>query len=158
MNLYEINSKIYECIDHETGEIINDELLTKLEILKDEKIENICLYIKNLEAENLALKNEIDFFTERKKKNENKIKRLSEYVNNILNGENFKTSKVVVNYRKSKSVETNESFINWALENEPHLLIYKEPTPNKTEIKRLLENGVDLKHAKIVEKNNMKIK
>lgn len=158
MNLYEINTKIYECIDHETGEIINDELLTQLEMLKDDKIENICLYIKNLEAENIALKNEIDVFTERKKKNENKIKRLTEYIKNALNGNNFKTSKVMVNYRKSKSVETSDEFINWALENNPSLLIHKEPTPNKTEIKRMLESGSNIKYAKIVENNNMKIK
>lgn len=158
MNLYEINKNIYDCIDHETGEIINDELLTKLEMLKKDKIENICLYIKNLTHENEAIKKEIDIFTERKKINENKINNLSKYLKNILNDENFKTSKVSVNFRKSKAVELDNEFIKIAQLRYPNLLIYKTPTPDKTKIKRFLEEGIDVEHARIVERNNMKIK
>ena len=158
MNLYEINSKILECIDGETGEILNDDLLTQLELLRKDKIEGICLYIKNLEAENVALKNEIDVFTERKRKNETKIKNLTKYVDSVLQGEKFKTSKTEVIYRKSKSVEVDNIFIDWAKEYNPDLLSFKEPTPNKTKIKKLLESGEELEFARIVENNNINIK
>lgn len=158
MNLYEIELKIMECIDEETGEIINDELLTDLENMKKDKIENICLYIKNLQAEGTALKNEIDALTERKKKTENKMNRLTEYLTNVLNGTKFKTSKVEVSYRKSKSIEVHNKFIEWALNENKDLLSFKEPVPNKTKIKALIEEGQDIKYATIKENNNIKIK
>lgn len=46
MNLYEIDSKILECIDMETGELIDAEMLDKLSMERTEKIENVCLWIK----------------------------------------------------------------------------------------------------------------
>lgn len=158
MNLYEINSKILECIDEETGEILNEDLLTQLELLRQDKIEGICLYIKNLEAENVAIKNEIDVFTERRKKNETKIKNLTKYVDSILQGKKFKTSKTEINYRKSKSVEVDNIFVDWAKECNPELLSFKEPTPNKTKIKQLLESGEKLEFARIIDNNNINIK
>lgn len=158
MNLYEINSKILECIDEETGEILNEDLLKELKLLKEDKMESICLYIKNLKAENVALKTEIDNLAERKERNENKIKRLTRYVDRILQGQSFKTPKTTVFYRKSKSIDVDNIFVDWAKENNPDLLSFKEPTPNKTKIKQLLESGEKLEFARIVENNNINIK
>lgn len=63
MNLYGINSQIMEAfeaaVDMETGEIINEaayEALNRLQMEREEKIEGILLWIKNLTADANALK------------------------------------------------------------------------------------------------------
>ena len=58
MKLYEINEQIMACIDNETGEIIDTDKLNELQIAKDEKIENLALWYKDLLAEANALKEE----------------------------------------------------------------------------------------------------
>ena len=59
MTLFEINEQIQKAIelgfDPETGEILDASALEQLQIDRDEKIENICLYIKDLTAEAKAL-------------------------------------------------------------------------------------------------------
>ena len=56
MKLYEINEQILDCIDSETGEVIDPEKLNNLQIAKDEKLENLALWYKDLLAEANALK------------------------------------------------------------------------------------------------------
>ena len=58
MKLYEIDKAILECVDQETGEIIDTEKLSDLQMQKDTKVENIALWIKDLLAEADAIKNE----------------------------------------------------------------------------------------------------
>ena len=43
MKLYEIDQTIMDCIDMESGEIINEELLNNLQMERDAKIENVAL-------------------------------------------------------------------------------------------------------------------
>lgn len=64
-SLYEINSQIEQAwgaaVDPDTGEIINEEALQELEQLgmqREEKLENLALFYKNLSAEAEALKAE----------------------------------------------------------------------------------------------------
>lgn len=64
-NLYEINESIVAAfergIDAETGEILSEkalEELAKLEMERDEKVEGIALWIKNLLADAEVLKKE----------------------------------------------------------------------------------------------------
>ena len=67
MKLYEIDQAIMDCIDMETGEIVNEELLNDLQMERDAKIENVALWIKELKAEAEALKAEKLAFAERQK-------------------------------------------------------------------------------------------
>ena len=50
MNLYEINSQILDCIDQETGEVMDIDRLEELNMAKAEKVDNIACWVKNLEA------------------------------------------------------------------------------------------------------------
>lgn len=43
MTLFEIDGAIMNCVDSETGEIINEEMLDALNMARNEKVENICL-------------------------------------------------------------------------------------------------------------------
>ena len=56
--LYEIDKAILECVDAETGEIIDDKALEELELARDNKIENIACWIKNLKADAESYKKE----------------------------------------------------------------------------------------------------
>lgn len=158
MTLYEINNAIYDCIDEETGEIIDFDMIEALELERNQKIENLGLWYKNLLADSNALKNEIDVLTERKKQADSKAEQIKAWLTDILAGGKFETSKIKMFYRKSKAVDVDEDFIEWAKQNNDELLSYKEPTPNKTAIKTLILSGVELLHAKISEKNNLNIK
>lgn len=64
-SLYQINAQIEQAwsaaVDPETGEIISEEAaqaIEQLSMAREEKIENLALYRKNLTAEAEALKNE----------------------------------------------------------------------------------------------------
>ena len=152
MNLFEINQAIMDCVDTETGEIIDEERLNELQIAEEEKIENIALWIKNLKAEAEALKAEKEAFDKRKKAAENKAESLSKYLTNYLQGNKFKTTKVSISYRKSESLEIDNT------ESIPFDYIEYEPKINKTDLKKAIKEGLEVEGCRIVEKQNIQIK
>ena len=158
MNIYEIEQEILSCVDEETGEIIDIEKLESLQLEKENKIESIGLWYKNLVSDAAALKSEIDTLLERKKKAESKAEQLKLLLGNILGGGKFETPKIAMFYRRSKAVECDDDFISWAQENADELLTYKPPVPNKAAIKDALFSGMDVKYAGITERNNLVIK
>ena len=87
MNLYKIETEILECIDEETGEIFDEERFAKLQLSREEKIENTVLWIKNLKSDNVALKSEEEALAKRRKSNENLLKSLQNYLSDALHGE-----------------------------------------------------------------------
>ena len=58
MNIYEIEQAITDLVDPETGEITDFEALDALSMARDEKIENVALWTKNLNAEAKAIREE----------------------------------------------------------------------------------------------------
>lgn len=159
MTLYEIDNAILECVDGETGEIIDFERLEELGLQRDLKIENIALWFKNLRAEAEALKKEIDELTKRKKEAENKMEQLSAKLYEALDGNKFKTPKVSVSYRNSKAVEVDDDFIRFAMDNGlDDLLRYELPEPNKSAISEALKNGDVIPHAELVQRVSVVIR
>ena len=75
-SLYEIEEQILNCVDLETGEIIDEEALANLSMERDTKVENIALWIKNLLAEAKMVKEEKDNLANRQKVCENKAESL----------------------------------------------------------------------------------
>lgn len=153
MKLYEIEQEIMSCVDMETGEIVDFEKLEQLEMQRDEKIENICLWIKNLTADAAALKVEKDAFAERQKTAENKAAKLKEFLTRYLDGNKFETAKAKVSFRKSESIEISD----FASIPEQYLK-YKEPEADKTAIKSAIKSGVEVAGAQLVQKQNIQIK
>ena len=100
MTLYEINEAILNCVDEETGEIIDMEKLDNLQLAFDEKVEGLACWVKELLAEAEAVKKEKDTLANRQKTLENKASSVKNFLSSILNGQKFKTSKVVISYRK----------------------------------------------------------
>ena len=157
MTLYEINAAILSLIDDETGEVLDYERFIELNMAKDEKIENIGLWIKDLKAEASALKEEKDALAKRQRSAENKAERLTNYLAMMLDGAKFKTPRLSVSYRTSKAVEVEDNFLAWAKENRQDLLSYKEPEVSKSAIKDAITNGEEIPYAEIIEKRSVQI-
>lgn len=153
MKLYEIDNAIMDCVDMETGEIIDIERLSSLQMERDQKIEGIGCWIKNLLADAKALKEEKDNLAARQKAAENKAASLKAYLSSYLNGEKFKTAKVAISYRKSDSVDIAEGAVI-----PKEYLKYSEPTPDKIGLKAALKSGEKFHGISLVTSNNIQIK
>lgn len=140
-------------IDEETGEVLNADELDNLQMARDEKIEGICLWIKNLKADAAAYKAEKDSFAKKQKAAENKAEALRNYIQYILAGEKFKTNRVAISYRKSDQIECPDIA---AVDDD--YLRYKEPELDKAKIKEALKNGIKVKGCTLVERQNMQIR
>ena len=160
MNLYEIDQKMMEAfaaaVDPETGEIVDEEMkytFDKLALDRDRKIENICLFIKNLRAEAAALKAEKEAFAAREKASENKAESLPRYLKGYLNGEPFKSTRATVSWRKTKSVKIEDLGMISAT-----YLTWPDPVPNKMKIRKVLEAGRLVPGAELVENQSMTVR
>lgn len=154
MTLYEIDQQIMSCVDMDTGEIVDMDKLSELQIERETKLENIALWIKNLKAEEAALKAEKDAFAEREKQTKAKREKLSEWLTGALNGEKMSTSKVSISFRKSESVKISD------IDAIPMNYIVETITesPDKVAIKAALKNGLDVPGCELELKNNISIK
>ena len=149
MTIYEINEGILNCIDPETGEIIDIDKLNELELERDAKIENVACWIKELKAEAEAIKAEKLALAERQKVAENKAESLKKWLAFALNGEKFKTAKCSVSFRKSEVVEITDEGLSNLMKEHDELLTYKAPEPNKKAIKDALKDGLSVQGVRL---------
>ena len=153
MNLYEIENRILECVDEETGELFDVDRFEELNLERNTKIESICLWIKNLNSEIEALKAEKQAFAERQKRAENKAESLKRYISTYLNGQRFESAKVSVSFRKSEPLEISENAVI-----PEEYLKHKEPDIDKAGLKKAIKEGQVFDGISIVEKLNIQIK
>ena len=158
MTIYEIDQAIMECVDLETGEIIDTEQLDKLQIERDTKLENVACWIKELKAEAEALKAEKQALAERQKVAENKMESLKKWLAYALQGEKFKTPKCAISFRKSEAVEVTDEGLNNLMKEHDELLTYKAPEPNKTAIKQAIKDGLNVAGVQLVQNTSTIIK
>lgn len=159
MTIYEINEQILNCIDLETGEIIDIDKLNELELERDAKIENVACWIKELKAEAEAIKAEKLALAERQKVAENKAESLKKWLAYALDGQKFKTPKCAISFRKSEAVEvTEEGLENLMKCGKDELLTYKSPEPNKKAIKDALKDGLSVEGVQLVQNTSTIIK
>jgi hypothetical protein len=153
MKLYEIDQAILNCIDLETGEIIDTEQLDKLTMEREAKLENVACWIKELKAEVEALKAEKMAFAKRQQVAENKMESLKKYLAYALDGQAFKTVRASVTFRKSQAVEIADIY-----KLDENYLRYKEPEADKTAIKEAIKQGKTVAGATLVENTSVIIK
>ena len=151
MTIYEIDQAIMECVDLETGEIIDTEQLDRLQMEREKKLENVACWIKDLKAEAEALKNEKQALAERQRVAENKAESLKKWLAYALQGEKFKTPKCAISFRKSEAVEVTDEGLNNLMKEHDELLTYKAPEPNKTAIKQALKDGLNVAGVQLVQ-------
>ena len=142
-------------VDAETGEFFTKEALDELLMARFEKTENCLLFVKNMEAEAVAIKEEVERLTARMKSCKAKADRARDYVEAMLAGEKFKTPKVEVSYIRSKKVEINidERELDDRFLRKKYTL-----EADKKALKEAIEAGEEIKGVTLVEKQNMKIK
>ena len=151
MKLYEIDNAILDCIDLETGEVIDTERLDALNMERDVKIENVVLWIKDLKAEAEAIKAEKLALAERQKITENKAESLKKWVAYALGGQKFSTAKCAVSFRNTESVEVTEEGLEALMKEHDELLTYKAPEPNKKAIKDAIKDGLSVAGVQLVQ-------
>lgn len=152
-SLYDIDTRLYSLLDEETGEITDIEAFEKIQLEREDKIESIALWVKNLKADAEALKAEKLAFAERQKAAEKKIDSLKHLLSDALGGQNFKTARVALSFRKSSEVQIDD-----IEELSDEYLRYKVPEPDKTAIKAAINEGKEVAGAKLVSKVNLQIK
>ena len=154
--LYEIMNEIENFdfeIDEETGEILNFDALDRLQVARDVKIENLCLWVKNLKSDADAYKAEKESFAKKQKQAENRATSLHNFIQTVLNGENFKTDRVTVSYRKSEAIELEDKICV-----PDKYFVPQEPKLDKTGLKKAIKAGEEFGGVHLVERQNMSIK
>ena len=162
MTLYEIDNAIREVLesaaDPETGELVDEELLEQYDKLimdRDQKVENIGLYIKNLEADAAAIKAEAKNLTARAKAAENKAEHLRNYLQFCLDGQKFQSPRLSVSFRRSQKVEVDQ---NRLFEIPDDYLRHKDPEVDKKRVSEALKAGEDIPGCTLVDSVSMIIK
>lgn len=153
-NLYEIDQAIMSCVDMETGELIDPERLEALQMERDQKIEGVALWVKNLQSDALAFKAEKDAFAKREADASKKAEQLKEWLAEALGGQKFSTGKCAVSFRKSSRVEVLD------IESVPKELlnVSTTATPNKDAIRALLNAGKEVSGCCLMKTLNTQIK
>ena len=152
--LYQIDNAIMECVDLETGEIIDEEKLAALQIERNEKIEGVALWYKNLLSDAEQYEKEKKHFEQLQKQAERKAENLKMYLRTALAGEKFKTTKVNISYRTSKKVIVNDV----SQLDEMYLKPPKEREADKTALKNALVAGECIPGVYLEENKNISIK
>ena len=160
--LYEIDAAILECVDMETGEIFDPEKLDALQMERNQKLEGVALWVKDLKAEAAAVKEEADKLNARKKAIDNKVDSLKQWLLYALGGEKLKTARCNVYQTHSQKLNVPDepgliSFLQTL--NEPEkFLRFKEPELKKDDIKKALKDGYEIPGAALEETEGLVIK
>jgi hypothetical protein len=160
--LYEIDQDILDCVDLETGEILDTEKLDALQMERERKLEGVALWIKDMKAEAAAVKEEADKLTARKKALENKMEGLKAWLLMALNGEKLKTPRCNVYQTHNQRVAVADeakliSFLQ-TLEEPEKFLRFKDPELKRDEIKKALKDGTIIPGAELEETESVVIK
>ena len=160
--LYDIDAAILACVDQETGEILDPEKLDALQMEREQKLEGVALWVKDLKAEAEAVKAEADKLTARKKAVENKIDGLKQWLLYALNGEKLKTARCnVYQTHSQKVVIDDEKALVDMLMTSPFgekFLRVKEPEIDKNALKDSMKQGYEYEFAHLEQTESVVIK
>lgn len=160
--LYEIDQAILDCVDLETGEILDGEKLTALQMEREQKLEGVALWVKDLKAEAEAVKAEADKLTARKKALDNKIESIKTWLAAALNGEKLKTARCNVYQTHSQKVviDDEKALIDMFMTSPfgEKFLRMKEPEIDKVALKDSMKQGYEYEFAHLEETESVVIK
>ena len=160
MKLYEISDAIRQALDHieldeETGEILSADALHAVEAEASEKIEATALYLRELDAEAKAAKEEADRMLARVKSMQKRSDYLKAMLLDALHATGkVKTGRVTVSIRTTKAVEIAEG----ANLPEAYTTVKTTVSPNKVAIKQALLDGVEVPGCHIEERESVQIR
>lgn len=161
----------------EDGDVIDDldayregvltawfDTLTAIEGEFNEKAVNIAIYIKNLNADIAAMKQEEAQLRERRRRCERQAEQMKTYLFNSMKAiglAKIDAPRAKITLRKnplSVSVDNEQALIHWAEEHDDSILKYEQPTVRKNEVKSLLNLGVQIPFVHLENKESVVIK
>ena len=154
MKLYEIDDAILSCIDEETGEILDVDKLNALQIEREQKVESVALWIKDLAAENAAIKEEKDRLDKLSKSNENRAEALKNWLKFALDESPFKTVRCQVKFNHSMAVVIDDETVI----PDEYLETQIKSTPIKAKIKNAILSGTEIAGTHIENRTNVNVK
>ena len=160
MKLYEIAPALRFAlddivVDEETGEILSADALHTVEAEASEKIEATALYLRELDAEAKAAKDEADRMIARVKS----MQKRSDYLKAMLiealhvTGK-VKTARVTVSIRTTQAVAVDEG----ANLPEAYTTVKTTVSPNKIAIKQALLDGVEVPGCSLEARESVSIR
>lgn len=160
MTLYEIDARIAELVDEETGELLDYEAFAGLQMERAQKIENAALYVKNLEAEAKDIREEEKALAERRKAKESRAARLREYIQDALAGEKFETARCAISYRKTTALNISDlsAAVSFLEHGHRDLVVYAAPALDKRGVTALLKAGEAVPGAELEERQSMQLR
>ena len=160
MKLYQISDAIRQALDHieldeETGEILSADELHAVEAEAAEKIEATALYLRELDAEAKAAKEEADRMLARVKSMQKRSDYLKAKLLDALHATGkVKTGRVTVSIRTTQAVAVDEG----ANLPEAYTTVKTTVSPNKVAIKQALLDGVEVPGCHIEERESVQIR
>lgn len=154
MNLYQIDQAILDCIDADTGEVIDFDKISQLMLDKEKKIDDLACFYKQLAAEATAIDFEIKALQGRKKVKESKVADLKNYLSDVLSGQKFETARNRITWLPSDEVNILDAdLIPDAYKKEEIQMKI-----SKTDIKTAIKAGLTVDGAELIYKSNIQIK
>jgi len=155
MQLYKITDEIQAIMDQvnpETGELgqMLEEQLNQLEIDKGAKALNLAKFMKSIDYEILAFKNEEKLLAAKRKTLETKYDSLEQYLGKNIRGETYKDAQASITWRASQGVKIT------GIVADEYMRIKKEP--NVSQIKDELKAGKSIEGAILEDRLNLNIK
>jgi hypothetical protein len=160
MKLYEISDAIRAALDHidvdpETGEILNADNLHAVEAEASDKIEATALYLRELDAEAKAAKDEADRMIARVKSMQKRSDYLKAMLLDALHATGkVKTARVTVSIRTTQAVAVDEG----ANLPEAYTTVKTTVSPNKVAIKQALLDGVEVPGCSLEARESVSIR
>lgn len=157
--LYEIDAAILNCVDFETGEILDAEQLNMLQMDREKKLENIALYIKDLTAQAAAIREEENALAARRRVKERAADRLKNYLSASLGGKGFESARVRIGYIKSQAlkVDNEAELLGYLAENGMDKCWKTKTELCKKELTDLIKMGYEIPGCGLEERQNIQI-
>lgn len=157
MNLYELSIAFQEVQNMELDPEVMKDTLDSIEDAIENKAENIAKLVRNLESDVSAYKEEEDRLKTKRQATENKVKWLKTYLedNMKLTGKTkFKSG--MFNF----SIQKNPASVNITDERiiPEEFLIPQLPKIDKTALKNVLKNGVEVPGAELKQTEGLRIR
>lgn len=160
MKLYQISDAIRQALDHieldeETGEILSADALHAVEAQAAEKVEATALYLRELDAEAKAAKEEADRMIARVKSMQKRSDYLKAMLLDALHATGkVKTGRVTVSIRTTQAVEIDEGT------ELPEAFVTTKTTtsPNKVALKDALKGGAAIPGVHLITKESVQIR
>lgn len=157
MTLYEIDNAIMQLFDEETGEIYDIEALEALEMERHNKIANIGCLIKNLEALDEAIDNEVEKLKARQTAARHTVERLKNYVLQATGGKKFEDARCKISFTTRDKVDIEPML---TVDDVPAEYVRVKTTKefDRKTMKDALKAGAEIKGVKLIKNTTVSVK